>query len=262
MGITIGVLSLKGGVGKTSVVSALGDTLSGFGRRVLLIDGNFSAPNLGLHLNIIDPEVTIHHVLMRKANASKAIYKLENFDVIPASISGRPINPLKLRNRIRRLKENYDVILLDSPPALDEGAVGVILASDALIVVTTPDYPTLRMSIKAIRVAKQRGTPIIGLVLNKVHSRNFEMDIDDVENMAEVPVMAVIPHDINILKALSEFVPSTTYKPKSDASVEYKKLAAMLIGEKYKEARLKDFFRRTPRRHEINREIYYERVFK
>lgn len=262
MGITIGVLSLKGGVGKTSVVSALGDALSGFGRKVLLIDGNFSAPNLGLHLNIIDPEVTIHHVLMRKANASKAIYKLENFDVIPASISGRPINPLKLRNRIRRIKENYDVILIDSPPALNEEAIGVILASDRLIVVTTPDYPTLRMSIKTIRIAKQRGLPIIGLVLNKVHDRNFEMNINDVENMAEVPVMAVIPHDINILKALSEFVPSTTYKPKSDASMEYKKLAATLIGEKYKKSRFKDFFRRTPRMHEINREIYYEQAFK
>ena len=262
MGVTIGVLSLKGGVGKTSVVSALGDALSCFGRKVLLIDGNFSAPNLGLHLNIIDPEVTIHHVLMRKANAAKAIYKLDNFDVIPASISGRQINPLKLRNRIRTLKNKYDVIIIDSPPALNEEALGVILASDKLIVVATPDYPTLRMSVKTIRIARQRGLPIIGLVLNKVHDKNFEMDSNDVEEMAEVPVMAVIPHDINIVKALSNFTPSITYKPKSDASVEYKKLAATLIGEKYDEARFKDFFKRTPKRHEINREVYYERIFK
>ena len=257
----IGILSLKGGVGKTSVVSALGDVLSGFGRRVLLIDGNFSAPNLGLHLNIIDPEVTIHHVLRRKANATKAIYKLENFDVIPASVSGMPINPLKLRNRIRTLKDKYDIILIDSPPALNEETLGVIFASDRLIVVTTPDYPTLRMSIKTIRIAKQRGLPIIGLVLNKVHDKNFEMDISDVEDMTEVPVMAVIPHDVNILKALSEFVPSTKYKPKSDASIEYKKLAASLIGEKYKPKKFWNFFNSKPKRHEINREIYYERVF-
>ena len=261
MGKTIGVLSLKGGVGKTSVVSALGDALSCFGRKVLLIDGNFSAPNLGLHLNIIDPEVTIHHVLMRKANAAKAIYKLDNFDVIPASIAGIPINPLKLRNRIRRLKGNYDIILIDSAPALNEEAFGVILASDGLIVVTTPDYPTLRMSIKAIRVARQRGIPIIGLVLNKVHQKNFEMSISDIEDMTNVPVMAVIPHDINVLRALSKFVPSTTYKPRSGASVEYKKLAATLIGEKYQRKMFKDLFRRTPKRHEINREIYYERFF-
>ena len=38
----IGVVSLKGGVGKTSVVTSLGDTLSSFGKKVLLIDGNFN----------------------------------------------------------------------------------------------------------------------------------------------------------------------------------------------------------------------------
>ncbi len=262
MGITIGVLSLKGGVGKTSVVSSLGDVLSGFEKKVLLIDGNVSAPNLGLHLNIIDPEVTIHHVLMRKLNASKAIYKLENFDVLPASITERPTNLLKLRNRIRGLKKNYDIILIDSPPALNEEALGVILASDKLLFVTTPDYPALRTTLKTIRIAKQRGLPVIGLILNKVHSKDFEINIEDIENITKVPVMAVIPHDINILKALSKFIPSTEYKPKSNASNEYKKLAATLIGEKYKAPKFKDFFMRTPKRHEINREVYYERIFK
>ncbi len=262
MGMTIGVLSLKGGVGKTSVVSSLGDALSGFGRKVLLIDGNVSAPNLGLHLNIIDPEVTINHVLMRKSNASKAICKLSNFDVIPASITERPANLLKLRNRIRGLKRDYDIILIDSPPALNEETLGVILASDKLLLVTTPDYPALRTSLKTIRIAKQRGLPIIGLILNKVHNKDFEINIEDIENMTNIPVMAVIPHDVNILKALSNFIPSTTYKPKSDASREYKKLAATLIGEKYKKPKFKDIFMRTPKRHEINREIYYERIFK
>ena len=260
--MTIGVLSLKGGVGKTSVVSSLGDALSGFGRKVLLIDGNISAPNLGLHLNIIDPEVTIHHVLMRKSNASKAIYKLDNFDVIPASITDNPANLLNLRNRIQSLKKKYDVILIDSPPALNEEAMGVILASDKLLLVTTPDYPALKMSVKTIRIAQQRGFPIIGLVLNKVHHKDFEININDVEEMTKIPVMAVIPHDINILKALSNFTPSTTHNPKSDASREYKQLAATLIGEKYKKSKFKDIFMRTPKRHEINREIYYERIFK
>jgi len=261
MGMTVGVLSLKGGVGKTSVVSSLGDAISGFGRRVLLIDGNISAPNLGMHLNIIDPEVTIHHVLERKANAYKAIYKLDNLDVIPASLNERPTNTLKLRNRIRKLKNNYDVILLDSPPSLNEEVMGVILASDKLLMVTTPDYPALKTSIKTIQLAKQQGFPIIGLVLNKVQNKNFEMDLEDIENMAQVPVMAMIPHDVNILKALSEFTPSTKYKPKSEASKEYRKLAATLIGEKYT-GRKFDLLRRTPKRHELNREIYYERIFK
>ncbi|GAG95692.1 unnamed protein product [marine sediment metagenome] len=67
MGKAIGILSLKGGVGKTSVVAALGDAFADFGKKVLLIDANFSAPNLGLHFNIVDPEKTIHDLLDRTA---------------------------------------------------------------------------------------------------------------------------------------------------------------------------------------------------
>lgn len=261
MGMSIGVLSLKGGVGKTSVVSALGDALSDFGKKVLLVDGNFSAPNLGLHLNIIDPEVTLHHVLERKANANKAIYKLDNFDVLPSSLSGKTVNPLKLPAKIRGLKDKYDVIVLDSAPALNEETLGVVMASDGLIAVATPDYPTLRTTIKGIRVAGQRGIPIMGMVLNKVHDKKFEMPVEEIEEMAKVPVMAVIPHDVDVLKSLATFTPSTRFKPNSDASVEYRKLAATLIGEKYKPKRFKDFFRKDLKRQDVNREVYYERVF-
>lgn len=262
MGRTIGVVSLKGGVGKTSVVAALGAAIAGFNKRVLLVDGNFSAPNLGLHLNVVNPEVTLHHVLNGESNIRDAIHKIGNMDMIPSSIFGRKVNPLKLKDKIKFLKRKYDIVLLDSSPALNDETLGVMLASDGLLTVTTPDHPTLGMTLKAIKMAKQRDTPIDGLILNKVNNKDFELSIEDIENTAEVPVMAVIPHDINILKSLSEFTPSTIHKPNSKASDEYKKLAATLIGEKYRPFGLRNFFRITPKRHEINREIYYDRVFR
>ena len=263
MGKTIGIVSLKGGVGKTSVVSALGGAIADFGQKVLLIDGNFSAPNLGLHLNIIDPKITLNHVLDRTANLSDAIYESGNLDVMPSSIFEKiNINLLSLKNRIKTLKRKYDVILLDSSPSLNEETLAVMLASDGLLVVTTPDYPTLSTTLKAVKFAKQRGTPIEGLILNKVHNKNFELSLRDIEKTAEVPIMAVIPHDVNVLRALSEFSPSTIYKPKSKGSIEYKKLAAVLIGQKYRPFKLNNFLRITPKRQEINREIFYKRVFK
>jgi MinD-like ATPase involved in chromosome partitioning or flagellar assembly len=87
------------------------------------------------------------------------------------------------------------------------------------------------------------------------------MPIEEVEEMAKVPVMAAIPHDVDILKSLAEFTPSTRHKPNSKASEEYKKLAATLIGEKYKPKRFRDRFNRKVKRPEVNREVYYERVF-
>ena len=263
MGKTIGIVSLKGGVGKTSIVSALGAAIAGFDKKVLLIDGNLSAPNLGLHLNIIEPETTLHHVLSRKANMRDAIHQLDNLDVIASSIFFRTnVNPLLLKDKIKYLKKKYDIILIDSSPSLDEETLAVMLASDEILVVTTPDNPTLSITIKAIKLAKQRGTQIDGLILNKVYNKNFELSIKDIEETAEVPVMAVIPHDINVLKALSEFTPSTIHRPKSQGSEEYKKLASTLIGEKYKPLRLKRFFRWiNPRTQDINRLVFYENVF-
>ncbi|GBE19785.1 MAG TPA: hypothetical protein ENG87_05755 [Candidatus Pacearchaeota archaeon] len=264
MGDSIGIMSLKGGVGKTTLVSSLGSAISDFNRRVLLVDANFSAPNLGLHLNIVDPEVTLHHVMTDVAHIKDSIHNLDKFDVIPSSIFHKMnISPLKLKDKIKNTKKRYDYILIDSSPALNEETLAAMLASDKILIVTTPDHPTMSTTLKAIKLANQRGTEIDGLIINKVHNKNFELSTDDIEDTTGVPVMAVIPHDVNMLRALSEFTPSTDYKPKSEGSVEIKKLAATLIGEKYKPKRFKDIFSKiTPKRHEINREIYYHNVFK
>jgi septum site-determining protein MinD len=265
MGETLGIISLKGGVGKTSSVASLGAAMADFDKRVLLVDGNLSAPNLGLHLNVINPEISLHDVLNRKININDSICEVnrENFHFIPSSILFKiKVNPFQLRNKIKSLKRKYDYILLDSSPSLDDETLAVMLASDSLLVVTTPDYPTLSTTIKAIQTAKERGTPIIGLILNKVHNKNFEISIHEIERLAETPVMAVIPYNKNILRALSEFTPLPYYKPNSDGSIEYKKLAAALIGEKYKPFRLKRFLKLGPKREDINREIYYKSFFR
>lgn len=263
MGKIIGILSLKGGVGKTSAVTALGCAISDFDKKVLLVDGNLSAPNLGMHLNVIDPKVTLHHVLRGEANPRDAVHKLENFDMIPSSLYNRSqVNPLKLKDKLKGLKRTYDVIIIDSPPSMNEETMGVMNASDAIFIVTTPDYPTMSATLKTAKIIKQRGLPVSGLIINKVYKKNFELSTKDIENTAEIPVMAVVPHDINILKAQSKFKPSTSYKPKSEGSDEYKKLAAALLGKKHNPVKLKRVFRWVnPRRQDINRTIFYEGVF-
>jgi septum site-determining protein MinD len=263
MAKTIGVVSLKGGVGKTSVVCALGYAFSNLGKKVLLIDGNLSAPNLGMHLDLFDPEKTLHSILRRKANPSDAVYSLEDFDVLPADIFDEAkVQPLMLKKRINHLKRSYDVILIDSSPRLDDETLAVMLASDELIVVTTPDLPTLGTTMKAVKLARKRGAPISGLVLNKVHKKNFEVSLDDIEETLDLPVLAVIPHDVSVLKALSEFQPSTKQNPKSKATDEYKRLAATLVGEKYNESRMKKLTGWiSPGKQEVNRIIFYENLF-
>jgi len=264
MGKVIGILSLKGGVGKTSTVVALGDAISGFSKKVLLVDGNLSAPNLGIHLNIIDPEITLHHVLNGKFHTKDSIHKMENFDVIPASLFERSkINPFKLKDKIKILKRSYDFIILDSPPSLNEETLGVMNAADELFIVTTPDLSTLSTTLKTAKLIKQKGIPLNGLILNKVHGKNFELSLKNIEDTSDIPIMAVIPHDINVMKAQSKFKSSIQNKPNSEGSKEFKKLAAALLKEKYKPTKFKTFFRWiVPKKQDINRTIFYEGTFK
>ncbi|MDE1848443.1 MAG: AAA family ATPase [Nanoarchaeota archaeon] len=264
MGKVIGILSLKGGVGKTSAVLSLGSAVAELGRRVLLVDGNLSAPNLGVHLNLIEPEITLHHVLNSDQNIEDSIVTLDdfNFDVIPASIFYRSrINPFKLKEKLRIMKGRYDLILIDSSPAMNDETLAVMLASDEIFIVTTPDYPTLSMTIKAIKDARTRGIKVDGLILNKVYGKPFEIPIDQIEKTADIPVLAVIPDDMSVLKSTSQFVPPFMQNPNSRGGAEYRKLAGVIIGEKYKPRGLFGFLR-TPKRQDVNREIFYETIFK
>ena len=265
MARTIGVISLKGGVGKTSSVAALGVALADFGKRVLLVDANLSAPNLGIHFNIINPENTLHDVLNRDINIKDAIYVVaDKFHVLPAGLFNKiKTNPFKLKDVLKGVDKDYDIILVDSSPALNYETLAAVLASDELFVVTTPDYSTLSTTLKAVKMAKQKGVPVSGIILNKVYNKHFEISFEDIEKTIGVPILAVIPHDIHVLEAQANFTASTMHSPKSPGSIEFKKLAATLIGEKYTPFSFKALvtgFR--PSRQDINREIFYERVFK
>ncbi|MBN4049207.1 AAA family ATPase [archaeon AH-315-M20] len=258
-GKIIGIISLKGGVGKTSSVANLGAVLaSEFGKKVLVIDANFSAPNLSLHLGLVEPAATIHDILLDKAEVNEAIYEHEaGFHLIPGAYVSRKVKPFKLKQKISYLKDYYDIILIDSSPNLNEEILATMIASDELLVVTSPDYPTLSTTLRAVRLAKQRRTPITGLILNRVRNKKFELSIEDIEEAAQVPVLSVLPEDIRVQEAIANTTPVALHKPKSNAAIEYKKLAACLLGERYKDPRLwsrvKSLFKKGIAKDNINR---------
>lgn len=259
MGKTIGIISIKGGVGKTSAVSALGASMANdFKKKVLLVDANFTSPTLGLQIGLINPELTIHHVLDNKAKIKDAIYETGyGFDIIAGSHIYERINPYNLREKLKEVKNKYDIILIDSSPNLNEEILSAMMASDELIAVTTPDYVTLASTLNAVKLAKLKKTPILGIVLNKVHNKDFELSIEDIEEASGVNVLAVLPHELEALEALSKSKPSTLHK-NTEAAREYRKLAGSLIGEKVKSSKFADFFnkyfRSTPKQ-EVNRQL-------
>lgn len=244
-GHTIGVISLKGGVGKTTVVSNLAAALAhDYNRQVLLVDANFSTPHCGLHVGLINPEKTIHNVLRDEISPFQALYAHEaGFHIMPGSLSPKEVSPGKLAQKIAPLRSFYDVILLDSSPALNGEMLATMNASDVLLVVSSLDYPTLSATLHAIKIARQKKTPIIGLVINKARNKKFELSIADIEKTAGIPVIAVIPEDVKVLEALSATTPVSLYAPKRSPSIAYRRLAGLLVGEEFKDPRFSAQFR-------------------
>ncbi len=212
------------------------------------------------------PDVTIHNVLSGTNNAKKAVYETEyGLHIIPGSLLYKKVDALKLKEHLIPLKKYYDVILIDSSPSLNDEILATMMAADELFVITTPDHVTLSTTLRAVRLAKERNTPINGLILNKVHNKDFELSLDEIEATSNCNVLAVLPYEINMLEALSKNVPSTMYKQKSDASIEFKQLAAALLGEEYRDkrfkSRIKSLFGKTSKQH-ANRNMFKENLLK
>jgi septum site-determining protein MinD len=260
-GKIIGVISIKGGVGKTTTVSNLGAVFfSEFGKKTLIVDANFSAPNLALHLGLIDPETTLHDVMKNKAEITDAIYEHEfGFHIIPSSLVNVKVNPFKLKEKLQKLRELYDVILIDSSPNLTGEILATMIASDELLVVTSPDYPTLSCTMNAIKVAKSKKIPISGLILNRTRGKNYELNLSDIEDATGTPVMAVLPDDVKVIEALASTTPAALHAPTREVSYEYKKLAAALLGVQFEDNRfmpkIKKMLNKEYGKHEINREV-------
>ncbi|MGD9276112.1 MAG: AAA family ATPase [Candidatus Pacearchaeota archaeon] len=226
----IGIIALKGGVGKTTVVSNLGATLSKeFGKKVLIVDANFSTPHLGLHVGLVNPDNTLHSVLNNDCEIKNAIYIHDaGFHIIPGQLMPDVLNPRVLRTKLKPLKEMYDVILIDSSPSLDKEIIATMMASDELLVVSTPDYPTLSSTIHAVKIAQEKGTPIKGLVLNRVNKKKFELTQKDISSASDVNVLVSLPENLKIQSAVSKMIPAVISYPKADVSKRYKKLASLL----------------------------------
>jgi len=266
MGKTIGIIAIKGGVGKTSCTANIGAALADkFNKKVLIVDGNFSAPNLAMHFGLFDYQATIQDALLRKTPVQRTVHKFsENLHVIPAAVEGRAITDhYRLKDCLEPLKEFYDVVLIDSSPNLHGEILSTMIASDELYVVTSPDYPTLSTTIRAVKLAKQRRTPIKGLIVNKKRYKSFELSLEEIEEATETLVLGVIPDDIKMLEAVSKTAPVTSHAPRANSSVEINKIAGYMVEEPYQDPRmfhrLKSFLlKRDVRKDEVNRIISKE----
>lgn len=233
-GRIISVVSVKGGVGKTTTVANLGVLLSNeFGIRCLVLDGDLNLPNLGLHLGIIDPDITLHDVLKDEFSITQAVYIHDSgLHVIPGSVSEEKVSSQDINRGITQLAHQYQWIIMDTSPSLDENLRNIVSSSDELIIVSSPDFPSVGAILKAIKLADELGVPVRGVVLNRIRRKGYELTLKEIGGVVNVPILALIPEDHKVYEALSERIPVALYDPNSSASREFRRLAAILIGQK------------------------------
>lgn len=149
MGKIVCFANNKGGVGKTTTAVAIGQAWARKGKKVLFVDLDSQA-NLTTMISPLAPEehkATIRDAFLNKRNLNvenveknvdliPSELSLSNFDRDTASITGREYLLLDI---LKPLKEKYDYIIIDCPPALGLITYNALIASDHLVMVATPD---------------------------------------------------------------------------------------------------------------------------
>ena len=235
----IGVVSGKGGVGKTTIVANLGSVLSSkFKKDVIIVDCNLTTSHLGLYLGMYYCPITLNKVLTGEAEIGSAMYDhFTGMRVIPASLSLddlKGVDMFNLKDTIRGLFGKSDIVILDSAPGLGREAISVLRSSDEVLFVTTPFVPSTMDIIRCNEVISEIGARPLGIVLNMMTKEKYELTAKEVEGLVEMPVIASIPVDKNVPRSLSLKTPVTIYQPNSSASKQIISLAAKLIGVEYK----------------------------
>lgn len=259
---TIAFVSIKGGVGKTTIALETACSLvNHFKKKVLLIDGNFSAPNLGLYLNLTS-DLTLHDAL-NGTPLHNTIYESHGIDIIPSSMHyNNPVDTFQLKKILEKFKRRYDYIIIDSSPNYEE-LRPVINSADKIFVITSPDHVTLETSLKAAELAKEQDTPIEGIIINKIRSPKYEFNLKEIEEYSSIPVIARIKENKKIAIAIYNKIPISLEYPNNHISKEIRNLASALCGKsEIKHSLLmKIFIPSFLGKEKINREILRQKFY-
>ncbi|MFB6245375.1 MAG: P-loop NTPase [Candidatus Nanohaloarchaea archaeon] len=250
-GRVIGMISGKGGVGKTSLTVNLGVSLSDFGKEVTIVDTDFSGSNLGVHLGRYDHPVKIQDVLENDEHPSNAVFRHPTG--IKAMVASNELHHLepdldRLEDAVEHAKRNSDYVLVDCPPGMNSTVEEVMKACEELMVISTPTQTSGINAAQIIERAKQLRIPILGTVVN-MSEEDPEMELveSEVEMMTESHIMATVPYDRQMKKSVFEKEPLISHSPISEASLEIQELAASLEGEKFERPRFANFKRKINR---------------
>jgi len=238
---TIAVLSQKGGTGKTTTVRTLTDILRRIDLRVLAVDLDPQA-NLSDYLDVDpDAEPTIADVLAGRAKPREAVHG----GIIPANLGlaeaelmlgGKMGRELTLKKALRELKRDYDVILIDCPPALGLLTVNALVAAEYALLSAEAQYFALQgveQALEVIELARDSLNPDLewlGVVLNiaDMRTRHSREAVDSLrEHVGDKLLDTTIRASIAYAESAERAISILDYRP--DLAVDYLNVADEIL---------------------------------
>ena len=207
----IGVMSQKGGVGKTTIAVNLAVMLRLKGYETLIVDLDTSNPSVGIHLGMHESEDGLEKFMTgsKGINEFLTVHAPSGLHVLLGSIDSPQYNltdvgARKLRKEI--VKSAYDFVVLDTPPGPASKEIARELIDEALII-TTPDMPSctsaFRIAARLDQLAKRHS-----LIINKRRSKMYEISERTIHAEYKGRIYGVIAEDERIIASVGEHIPA------------------------------------------------------
>ncbi len=244
MGMIIAVVNQKGGVGKTTTAVNLTAALTELGKKVLLCDFDPQAnASSGLGVEKKKLKKSIYDVIINDVPTEDAIVSTKHGDVLPASadlagagveLISMPEPNYRLKAALDRVRDRYDVVLIDCPPSLELLTINALAAADKILVPVQCEYYALEgLSdlMSTLRMVKRRINPdldIFAVALTMFDGRtNFSTQVaQEVRRHFPGKVFAaVVPRNIRLAEAPSHGLPVTAYDRGSRGAHAYRDMA-------------------------------------
>ncbi len=192
----------KGGVGKTTCVANVGRALASLGRRTVCVEGDIGLNNLDVALGVEDRVLyDAGEVVRRKATIEQCLVevadKLFLLPVTTCSVSS--VSTDDFVGIVRRMKEDFDYILIDSPAGIEDGFHRSVVGAEEAILVTTPHLTSVRDAYKTVRFLSGYGIQKIGLIVNRVRGEyvldRSMLSPGDIAKTLRLSLCGVLPED-------------------------------------------------------------------